>query len=142
MILSIVPTRISVQTPRVATPVYAQTEYIEDTTHSSSTLENAVEGEIGTIIACSCIKSVRSFGVPLPYNTNAEDLQGNTTPHINALALFSYENLDHVALIIEINDEGFFVKEGNKIPCEITKRRFVSWDDSSIKGFYDIELDK
>ena len=87
-------------------------------------------------IRCSCIKYARSLGVKIPLGTNAEDLAGNTTPEVGALALFKFSNgASHVAKITELGLRGFKVDQGNKTPCEATTE-WIEWTNPYIAGFY------
>jgi hypothetical protein len=92
------------------------------------------ESTATTSIYCSCIKTARSLCANIPPGTNAWDIEPNTTPAVGVLALFSYPKADHVACVVYIGQHGFSVVEGNYERCEIT-RRFIEWDDPSLRGF-------
>lgn len=83
----------------------------------------------------SCIKYVRSKGVPIPYGTNADSLYPNTTPFVGAVALFRYPNDYHVAYVERITEEGFYISETNYSHGKYTER-FISWDDIYLRGFW------
>lgn len=85
-------------------------------------------------VYCSCIKTARLFGVVIPFGTDAEDIVSSSTPEVGGLALFSYENTDHVAVITSISETGFTVVEGNYKRCQKTNR-FIEWNDPRIRGF-------
>lgn len=85
-------------------------------------------------VYCSCVKTVRLYGAEIPLGTNAEDLIPNATPQAGGLALFQYTNTSHVAYVIVLQEEGFWVWEGNYRECEKTAR-FVEWDDPFLVGF-------
>ena len=59
----------------------------------------------------------------------------NHTPVIGGLVLFKYTNNYHVAVIKEFREEGVWVVEGNKKPCQRTER-LVLWSDAYIRGFW------
>jgi len=84
-------------------------------------------------VPCSCIKSARHFGVPLPH-LDAKDIKPNSLPVVGGLALFNYSGMAHVAVITSLEAEGFRVREGNKDFCEFGQR-FVRWDGENLKGF-------
>ena len=85
---------------------------------------------------CNCVTGLRSFGVDIPYNTDAKDIQANTTPYVGGVVLFLYDNdVYHAALIIEMLAEYMIVKETNFIECKEGTRK-VYYDDPSITGFY------
>lgn len=86
-------------------------------------------------IACSCIKTVREMGVNLPYNTNAGDLKSNSTIHIGVLVLFSYEKAEHVGMVVSIERDGFWIREGNFEKCKFTER-FIDFDNPFLRGFH------
>lgn len=90
-------------------------------------------------ITCSCIKTARAEGIEIPYNTDAIDLKGNTVPQVNALALFMYDGLAHVAKITQVVENGFYIVEGNFKHCLRTKR-FISWNDPNLTGFWKNEV--
>ena len=137
MIFTIIPTRFSAQNTSFSIETHAQEEYVQYMTHSSSDLQSLVEGENGLPVACSCIKTARSLGVDLSYNTDASDLVGNTTIHVGALALFKFPNgVSHVALIDILETNRFHVKQGNKTPCEITEE-WIDINNPYIVGFFD-----
>lgn len=92
---------------------------------------------------CSCIKTARHRGFDLPLGTNAEDLEGNTTPRMGVLALFTYvdddgNTIDHAGEVIriELGEPGFWVSDGNFRRCRLMER-FIYWIDPSLRGFGD-----
>ena len=86
------------------------------------------------IIYSSCIKTARALGVPIPLNTDAEDVRANSTPIIGGLVLFSYPQDDHVAVLIAYADDGFVIDEGNYKKGQFT-RRYIAWRDVALRGF-------
>lgn len=87
-------------------------------------------------IECSCVRYARSLGLPIPYNTNAINLKPNTEISLGVGALFSEEQ-GHVAVVVEILEDGFWVDEGDYKKCERTKR-FIKFDNpyNKLIGFY------
>lgn len=81
-------------------------------------------------IYCSCVRTARLHGLNLPPG-DAIDLKANATPVVGGGILFTYP---HVAVITSLTEEGIYIIEGNKTPCELTER-IVSWDDPNIRGF-------
>lgn len=103
-------------------------------------LEKVISSEENIAIEdCSCIKGARAYGVDIPYNTNAEDLQTNTMPTVGGLILLTYPNSEHVGAVVEINDEGvLFYEENFDNPPNGCRQgfRFVKWGSKEIKGFW------
>ena len=94
-----------------------------------------------TNIACSCIKTARYYGAKIPYGIDAEDLKGNTTPEVGALALFKFANGEsHAAIVTEIGPTGYKVKQGNKKPC-IVDSEWILWTNPALTGFYKADND-
>lgn len=92
--------------------------------------------EIFLPISCSCIKTARWEGVPIPPNTDAIDIKPSTPPTLGGLVIFHYEDTDvwHVATILKFSADTFDVVEGNYKRCEKTYRT-IEWDDPSIVGY-------
>jgi len=82
---------------------------------------------------CSCIHTARLYGQSIPLGTNAWDLTPSTTPQVGGLILFDYDPA-HVGVILEFQEEGFLIVEGNRTACE-KEIRVVSYDDRFISGF-------
>lgn len=107
--------------------------YQSDFTYVSSSIEIQLD-EVKTE-KLSCIQYARQF-VNIPYNTNAEDIKSNSTAIEGGAILFSYSNDDHIAIIVKFEGDGAWIKEANfEEPNKISKR-FVSFGDKSIRGFY------
>lgn len=89
-------------------------------------------------IRCSCIRSARSFGADIPSETDAINLEPNTGISLGVVVIFLTDDKEvrHVAVVTNIEEEGFWVKEGNYVKCEITER-YISFDDHRIIGFYE-----
>lgn len=86
-------------------------------------------------IYCSCIKTARNEGINIPYNTDAKDLQPNSSPFINSLVILKYDDIYHVAVIKDYTDKGFVISEGNKVKCE-KGMRILKYNDMHIQGFW------
>jgi len=70
---------------------------------------------------------------------DAEDFKPNTTPHVGALALFTYKNgISHVARIVEIREDGFLIDQDGVSRCN-NPSDFVEWDDKNLTGFWDMD---
>lgn len=113
-------------------PTEAHVEPIEvpDVPHKAT--QASVSDSSVELVYCSCIKTARLFGLNLPQG-DAEYLKGNSTPIKGGGVLLSYD-VEHVAVIVSLAKEGFWVKEGNFRKCEYSER-FISWDDPHIRGF-------
>ena len=82
------------------------------------------------------------MGADIPFGTNAEDLKANSRIFVGALALFSYDKLDHVGVVIKIAHDGWWQEEENfekTDDCAITPR-FVYYIDPFFRGFHDTSL--
>lgn len=106
------------------------------------TIEVVEEVEEVPEIICSCIHGARDAGAYIPIGTNAWDIEGNTTPHVGALALFSYDpddyRKDHVGVITSLHENGFWMYDENYNNPEGGCRaglRYVLWSDPAITGF-------
>ena len=88
--------------------------------------------------ACSCIQTARILGANIPLGNNAENIAANSYPIVGGLVLFSYK-VKHVAFITKLEETGFWVKEGNFIPCTVGVR-FIRWNDPFITGFVDTSV--
>ena len=86
-------------------------------------------------LACSCIKYIRHKGFNVPYLTDASDIMSNTTVSVGVLAVFNYNGVAHVGLVVSIEEDGFIIDEANFISC-IAKPRFVYWIDPFLGGFH------
>jgi len=102
--------------------------------------EKIIEEEIISVtkdsIACYCSRWAQENGVDIP-DADAWDLYASSTPQVGGGVLFKYgDNIDehHIAKTLWLLEYGMWVREANKIPCQITER-FVSYNDESIIGF-------
>ena len=89
-------------------------------------------------VECSCIRTARDLGLDIPYNTNAKDIKPNTHIAIGVGVLFN-DGDGHIAIVISIRENGFWIKEGDYKNCKITER-FIEWTDDKLLGFYDPKL--
>lgn len=90
---------------------------------------------------CSCIVGAREYGVDIPYNTNADDLEPNGIPEIGGLILLSYSKSYHVAVNVEFGEDGILVYEENFNNPEGGCRkgfRLISWEEvgENARGFW------
>lgn len=94
--------------------------------------------EVDPLPECRCVAYAASKGVEVPPGWDAEDFKGNTTPHVGALALFTYRNgVSHVARITELQ-EAYFVIDQDGIPECDNPSNEVRWDDKNLRGFWTI----
>lgn len=91
------------------------------------------------LTACSCIRTARAEGTPIPYGTDAKDLIPNSPPTIGGLIIFKYGDTYHVAKILSFTSAGFFVVEGNRNRC-LREERTVYYEDPFIIGFWSPEV--
>jgi len=111
-------------------PVMASQSYYYEPEEIVETLEEVIE--IYNPYD-SCITTARLLGVPLPKG-NADQLIPNGSPTKGGVILFSYEENDHVAVILQLFERGMWVGEGNFKAGEYGER-FVYYDDPFIRGF-------
>lgn len=86
-------------------------------------------------LLCSCVKYARSRGVPIPMNTDAVDMVGNSIPMEGGLVLLTYPKADHVAVIVSLEEEYMVIDEANYKRCKHTQRR-IPYSSKHIKGFW------
>ena len=55
-------------------------------------------------------------------------------PRVNGLAILQYSN-KHIGVVLEVVEDGFWIREANYEPYKITTR-LVHWDDPHIKGYW------
>lgn len=90
-------------------------------------------------VACNCWRFLATK-LPVP---RMADIQPNTTPHVGAIAIFSYkdkttgEKVKHIAYIEELTADGFVISESNFEKCKYG-RRTVAWTDQRLVGFFDV----
>lgn len=118
-------------------PLVASAEIAE-----SPTVQAPIAGDVETVtktsegtikIECSCVKTARSLGVPIPYNTDAKDIVPDGTPEIGGLIVLKYGDIYHIA-VIQGFESGFNVSEGNFKECEMSERT-IDFNDPHIVGF-------
>ena len=86
-------------------------------------------------VYCSCVKTVREFIPNLP-RQDADQFISNTSPSEGVAVLFEYSNgTHHIAYLHKMTSKGFYIKQGNKIPCEYSEE-FIEWSNPFIRGFY------
>jgi len=117
------------------THAYEGVEIETQTTYSVGGAFIGPQREEIDLIACSCVKTARSLGVDIPYNTNAEDIKEGANPVVGGLALFRYGSTSHIGVIEETQEKGFWMNEGNFYECEYS-RRFILWNDPNLIGFH------
>lgn len=106
-------------------------------------LEKVIE-EVEDERDCSCIAGAREYGVDIPYNTNASDLEPNSTPVVGGLVLLRYYNSEtdewtyHVAVNIELDEELLVYEENFDNPEGGCRQgyRSIAWDSDEIRGFW------
>lgn len=80
----------------------------------------------------NCWRYVQSIYPNLP---NSQYIVDNISPHIGAVVFFKYGKLDHYAIITEMDEEGFFVKDSNFGGPGIRTHHYL-WGDSHIRGYF------
>ena len=83
--------------------------------------------------SCFCVRIARQAGLNLPF-VDAENIKPNSGPALNGGIIFKYGKVSHIAVIKAFLKDGFWVFEGNKIPCK-TGYRLVMYNDPAIVGF-------
>ena len=86
---------------------------------------------------CSCVSTVR-LKVPSFPHLDAKWFVNfpKTTPAAGTVAIFMYPTTFHVAYVLSVENDGYWVFEGNWEPCKIAKR-FIPWDnDPHLVGFW------
>ena len=126
-------------------PLFIHSEPIVYQAKASSTklFKNVVEKE-EDVKKCSCITGAREYGVDIPYNTNAIDLESNGTPIVGGLVLLEYYNSEidewiyHVAVNVELGADLLIYEENFDNPEGECRQgyRNIAWDDTAIRGFW------
>jgi hypothetical protein len=63
------------------------------------------------------------------------DIKPNSPfPRKGGIAVFQYDT-KHLAVVLEVDEGGFWIKEANYEPYKITKR-FIDWSDTHLTGFW------
>ena len=89
-------------------------------------------------IFCSCVLTVNSLVSNLPL-IDAKDFEpniANSGARVGDLVLESYPDIEHIALITDVNAEGFIVSEGNYRKCTYSESRVVPYNSERIRGFF------
>ena len=114
-----------------------QYEEIEDVL-TDGEINEAIEAES---VWCSCIQTARTEGLNLPVTADAKDIEPNIFGNIGITAgdgiLLSYPEIDigHIAVILELRENGYYISEGNYQRCKKTQR-VIAYDDPRIKGLW------
>ncbi len=83
--------------------------------------------------SCNCYQFAKYVsGIDFPRMSN---IQPNTMPSVGSIAIFDYNGIEHIAVIVELNEAYFLVNEANYKPCKIGTRR-VRYDDERLVGFW------
>lgn len=82
--------------------------------------------------SCNCYTTMKARGFILP---RMAEILPNSVPQVGSIAIFDYNGVKHISEITSIEEDGFNSFEGNYIACRLGKR-FVSWDDKSLIGFW------
>lgn len=80
---------------------------------------------------CNCYLYAKSVIPSLP---RMAEITPNTPPSVGSVAILQYKE-KHVAIVEKLTSDGFFLRETNYRPCEVSTR-FISWDSKRLKGFY------
>lgn len=59
----------------------------------------------------------------------------NSPPKKGSVAVFDYKGVKHIAVVTELREKGFMIKEANYEPAKIGTR-FVPWNSPSLIGFW------
>ncbi len=92
-------------------------------------------------IACNCYLNVKKQIPNLPL---MKDIVPNSMPFVGTVAKFVYTDkntglaVNHIAIIIKLTNEGFWVSESNFHHCTYDQR-FILWQDPHLTGFFDPE---
>lgn len=94
--------------------------------------ERIKDGYLSEWTVANCYAFIRTQVRNVPLMSK---IKPNSTPHKGSIAIFDYKGIPHLALVTEVNSEGFTVREANYIPAKISTRT-VDWKDKNLKGFY------
>lgn len=108
-----------------------------------SSLQGQLEASTGVIevrnpIFCSCVLTANWLDSRIPL-THAKDFKPNITyldVKVGDVILEKYLKTDHIAIISDIQKQGYIVKEGNYRHCEYTEGRVIPYNSERIRGFY------
>lgn len=136
LILTIVNTILLVKEARKTQYIVNQILPIEKVyMHPFGDIDDPYREDLHGNIKCSCVRAVRSFGANIPYDTDAENIEPNSEIEVGAVAIFKTVNYSHIAIVTNIKDSTFWVKEANYLKCQITERE-INFDDERLVGFY------
>lgn len=71
----------------------------------------------------------------LPRMRTPDDVKPNSVPFEGAAALFKYGKTPHIAVVLKIVEDGFYIGESNYHTCHPSSR-FIPWNDPHLRGFY------
>jgi len=97
--------------------------------------EKLAKGETWRWTVCSCVQQLKAMGIKVPKGWNADDFIPNTIPSKGVVIILKYKTLYHVALITDISDKGFHIRESNYQPCK-TGSRVIPFNSPEIVGFW------
>ncbi len=89
-------------------------------------------------VACNCYLEAKRQIPNLPLMA---DIVPNTVPIVGSVAKFTYTDkntglpVDHIAIIIKLSEDGFWVSESNFHHCTYDQR-FIQWEDVHLRGFW------
>lgn len=87
-------------------------------------------------VECSCVQYAVSIGADIPVVDASQIHPTNKEPYVGATAIFYYPNsgLHHVAVVTEVTDTSFTVRESNYVRCTVGTR-VVPKTDKRLLGF-------
>lgn len=121
------------QEPHLPEPLFEPLQKPQNAPQSDEKAQD-VQTTITNQIYCSCVKTARLLGAPLPYG-NASQLIPNATPAVGGVVILRYPNAYHVAYIKALYPDGMLVAEGNYRHCEYTER-LLPYTYQYIVGFW------
>lgn len=98
-------------------------------------------GQASGSVFCNCVSTVKHLtGYKLPRIGLAKNLIKDRVhisqmPAVGSILIQKSRNTGHVALIIELHDEGMMIQEGGWGSCRLNKR-FINYNDPSILGYW------
>lgn len=79
----------------------------------------------------NCYQFVKALIGKLP--RMSEIIPNSDYPRVGGLAIFHYKE-KHIAVVDEVLEDGFWIREANYEPYKIGKR-FIKWNDKNLIGF-------
>lgn len=84
-------------------------------------------------MSCNCYQyAEHASGLDFPFMVG---IQPNTRISIGSIAIFDYDGLKHLAVITELHETYFMVKEANYEKCKSGERK-IQYNDRRLKGFW------